>query len=216
MEKAAVVDIDGTLVDTNYQHAIAWFRAFCQCGIVLPVWRIHRHIGMGSDQLVEALAGDISQKTAQRIRSAHGSAYAALIDEVQPFPDAIELLDHLKRMGCRVALASSASDDELEHYRELLKPGTLVDAYVSASSVAATKPKPDLVLQALAAVDARSAVLIGDSVFDCMAAQHAGIATLAVLTGGFCASELRQAGASAVFDSLRQMIERADWRRTMV
>jgi HAD superfamily hydrolase (TIGR01549 family) len=217
MEKAVVVDIDGTLVDTNYQHAIAWFRAFCQRGIVLPVWRIHRHIGMGADQLVGALAGEaISPDLAEAIRTTHRSEYAKLIEEVQPFPDAISFLGHVKGLGYQVVLATSASDAELEHYLGLLKPGALVDAYVNASSVQATKPEPDLVTQALAACDARSGVLIGDSVFDCIAAERAGIATLAVLTGGFCASELRQAGALSVFDCLGQLIEQADWGRTMV
>src|SRR3954471_14348581 len=121
MPPAAILDIDGTLVDTNYQHAIAWYRAFRQHGLVLPVWRIHRHIGMGGDQLVAALAGEgTEEREGDDIRPAEKALSLALIDEVQPFRDARELIVDLRARGLSVVLASSAKADEVEHYLDLL------------------------------------------------------------------------------------------------
>src|SRR5436305_12345438 len=105
----AVLDIDGTLVDTNYQHAIAWYRAFRQSGIVLPVWRIHRHIGMGGDQLVAALTDEqTDDEKGEEIRTAEKALYMAMIEEVEPMEGARELIERLKRDGKTVVLASSA------------------------------------------------------------------------------------------------------------
>src|SRR5438477_7232590 len=117
----AVLDIDGTLVDTNYQHALAWFRAFRAHGIVLPVWRIHRHIGMGGDQLVEALTDERTERElGDRIREEEKRRYFELIDEVEPMDGARELIEQLARRGHRVVLASSAKEDEVEHYLDQL------------------------------------------------------------------------------------------------
>jgi beta-phosphoglucomutase-like phosphatase (HAD superfamily) len=121
MPPAAILDVDGTLVDTNYQHAIAWYRAFRRHGEVLPIWRIHRHIGMGGDQLVRALCGDaVEDQKGDDIRDAEGDLYAELIDEVEPLAGATELIRDLERRGHAVVLASSAKADEVEHYVDLL------------------------------------------------------------------------------------------------
>jgi beta-phosphoglucomutase-like phosphatase (HAD superfamily) len=118
---AAILDIDGTLVDSNYQHAIAWYRALRQHGHVLPIWRIHRHIGMGGDQLVASLCGDeVEEQQGDDIRDAEKALYMALIDEVEPLAGARELIVDLQRMGRRIVLASSAKPDEVEHYLDLL------------------------------------------------------------------------------------------------
>jgi beta-phosphoglucomutase-like phosphatase (HAD superfamily) len=106
---AALLDVDGTLVDTNYQHTLAWFRAFRRHGIVLPMWRIHRHIGMGGDHLVTALCGDeVEERIGDAVREAEKGLYGELIEEVEALPDARALIDELKRRGHAVVLASSA------------------------------------------------------------------------------------------------------------
>ncbi len=102
-EPAAILDIDGTLVDSNYHHAIAWYRAFRQHDVVLPVWRIHRHIGMGGDQLVAAVAGEeVERERGDDIRAAETERYAELIEEVRPLEGARELIEDLKRDGRQV------------------------------------------------------------------------------------------------------------------
>src|SRR5918912_1054700 len=136
MARAALLDVDGTLIDANYQHALAWFRAFRQHGIVLPVWRIHRHIGMGGDQLIPALAGGrVERDIGEDLRAAEKSLYLATIDEVQPLPGARDLLRKLKQRGCTVVVASSAKQEELEHYVGVLHAGGLVDAWTSSADV---------------------------------------------------------------------------------
>jgi HAD superfamily hydrolase (TIGR01549 family) len=209
MSQAAILDIDGTLVDTNYHHAIAWFRAFRQHGEALPVWRIHRHIGMGGDQLVESLCGaEVESDKGDDIRAAEKALYMALIDEVEPFAGARELIGELKERGHAVVLASSAKPDEVEHYLDLLDARDSVDAWTESSDVEATKPEPDLVRAAMDKAGADDAVMVGDSTWDCEAAKRAGIESVAVLTGGFSEAELREAGAAAVFESIDELRER--------
>jgi HAD superfamily hydrolase (TIGR01549 family) len=211
MPPAAILDIDGTLVDTNYHHAIAWYRAFRQFQIIVPVWRIHRHIGMGGDQLVAAVCGrDAEQRHGDDIRAAEKDQYASLIGETAPFEGAAELLRTLKRRGHRLVLASSAKPDEVDHYLGLLDAGELADGWTTAADVAATKPQPDLVLAAVEKAGADQAVLVGDSTWDCEAAKRAGVPAVAVLTGGFSEQELRDAGAVAVFDSIPALDQRLD------
>ena len=126
---AAILDIDGTLVDSNYHHAIAWYRAFVAHDLVLPVWRIHRHIGMGGDQLVAALCGDeVEREHGDDIRATEKDRYVELIDEVRPLEGARELIQDLKRNGREVVLASSAKPEEVDHYLDLLDARELADA----------------------------------------------------------------------------------------
>jgi HAD superfamily hydrolase (TIGR01549 family) len=204
---AAILDIDGTLVDTNYQHTIAWYRAFLQSGTVLPLWRVHRHIGMGGDQLVASLAGEgFDREHGEDVRAAEKVLYMQLIDEVRPFADARALLEHLKAQDHTVVLASSAKPDEVEHYLDLLDARDLADDWTHAGDVERTKPQPDLVAAAVEKAGGGSAVMVGDSTWDCEAAKRAGLDTIAVLTGGFSEGELRDAGASAVFASLSDLL----------
>jgi HAD superfamily hydrolase (TIGR01549 family) len=208
---AAILDIDGTLVDTNYHHALAWYRAFLQSGKVLPVWRIHRHIGMGGDQLVAALAGDeFDAEHGEDVRAAEKVLYTAVIDEVRPFADARALLEHLKAQGHAVVLASSAKPEEVEHYLDLLDARDLADDWTHAGDVERTKPEPDLVAAAVEKAGGGDAVMVGDSTWDCEAAKRAGLPTVAVLTGGFSEAELREAGASSVFASLSDLLAHLD------
>jgi HAD superfamily hydrolase (TIGR01549 family) len=211
MRPAAILDIDGTLVDTNYHHAIAWYRAFHQHEVVLPIWRIHRHIGMGGDHLVEALGGErLEKEKGEDIRAAEKVLYAELIGEVEPLEGARALIEDLKERGHAVVLASSAKEDEVEHYLELLDARELADGWTTSADVEATKPEPDLVQAAIDKAGGGEAVMVGDSTWDCEAAKRAGIATVAVLTGGFSEAELRDAGAVAVYKSIDELRESLD------
>jgi HAD superfamily hydrolase (TIGR01509 family) len=206
---AAILDIDGTLVDSNYQHALAWYRAMREHGHVLPIWRIHRHIGMGGDQLVKALCGEeVEERDGDAIREAEGRHYFAMIDEVEPLEGARDLIADLKESGHRVVLASSAKPEEVDHYLDLLDARGLTDDWTSAGDVEQTKPAPDLVQTAIEKIGGGPAVMVGDSTWDCEAARRAGVPTIAVLTGGFSEAELRSAGAVAVFGSIVELCER--------
>jgi HAD superfamily hydrolase (TIGR01509 family) len=201
--RAAILDVDGTLVDTNYHHALAWYRAFRQNGIVLPIWRIHRHIGMGGDKMIRAVAGDeVEEEQGDDIRAAEKPLFMALIEEVEPLADARELMADLKERGHTVVLASSAKQNELDHYLDLLDARELADGWTSSADVEATKPSPDLVHAALDKAGTNDAVMVGDTTWDCEAARQAGVETVAVLTGGFSEQELRDGGAVTVFESL--------------
>ncbi|HEY2006708.1 MAG TPA: HAD family hydrolase [Solirubrobacteraceae bacterium] len=209
----AILDIDGTLVDTNYQHSLAWFRAFRRFDITLPIWRIHRHIGMGGDQVVTALCSEETERHhGDDIREAEGEEYARLIDEVQVFDRARELILALKDRGHAVVLASSAKEPEVEHYLGLLDAAEIVDGWTTSADVQETKPAPDLVRAGLDRVggDADDAVMIGDTPWDIEAAAKAGVPTYAVITGGFSEQELRDAGARDVYESVAALERELD------
>jgi HAD superfamily hydrolase (TIGR01509 family) len=208
MPRVAILDVDGTLVDTNYHHAIAWFRAFRRHFLTLQVWRIHRHIGMGGDQLVAALAGDeVEERLGDSIRDAESELYRELIGEVQAMDGSRQLIEDLKDAGNAVVLASSAKEWEVQHYLELLEAAEMVDAWTTSDDVERTKPEPDLVHAALEKVGGQpaEAILIGDTVWDVEAARRAGVEALAVLTGGFSEQELSDAGARDVFTSVEEL-----------
>jgi len=209
----AVLDIDGTLVDTNYQHALAWYRAFRRHGIVLPVWLVHRHIGMGGDQVVEALTDEQTERElGEQIREAEGELYFEMIEEVEPMRGSRELIEEVHRRGHAVVLASSAKEQEVEHYLDLLDARELADGWTTSADVEATKPEPDLVKAALDRVDGQpgDAVMIGDTPWDVRAARKAGVETIAVRTGGFGVDELRESGAVAVFESVAELCDGLD------
>ncbi|MGI8945892.1 MAG: HAD family hydrolase [Thermoleophilaceae bacterium] len=210
----AILDIDGTLVDTNYHHALAWYRAFRDHDLTLPLWRIHRSMGMGGDQLVVALAGEEwDERHGDGVRAAEKERYLELIEEVEPLPEARRLLEVLSERGHSIVLASSAKQDEVDHYLDLLDARELADSWTTSADVDATKPEPDLIRAALeqgGGGRGGQAVLIGDSTYDCEAAARAGVATIAVRTGGFADDELRAAGAAAVYISLEELIEHLD------
>jgi HAD superfamily hydrolase (TIGR01509 family) len=199
-------------VDTNYQHAIAWYRAFRRHEIVLPVWRIHRHIGMGGDQMVTALTDeDTEREQGDDIRSTETEFYGELIGEVETMESSRELIEELKKRGHTVILASSAKEDEVEHYVKLLDARELAD-WTTSADVESTKPAPDLVHAALERTggDPQDAVMIGDTPWDVRAAAAADVPTIAVLTGGFSVEELKESGAVAVFESVAELCAALD------
>jgi HAD superfamily hydrolase (TIGR01509 family) len=206
MPPAVIFDIDGTLVDTNYQHALAWYRAFRGQGVVMPIWQIHRAIGIGSDRVVEMLAGEqVEQDLGETLREAVGPLFQEMIDEVEPMHGAHELLRDLKQAGHAVVLASSAEEEEVEHYIKLLDAQQLIDGYTTSADVKETKPEPDIVHAAVNKAGGGPAVMIGDSTWDCKAATRAELPSIGVLTGGFSEQELTEAGATIVFDSVEHL-----------
>jgi HAD superfamily hydrolase (TIGR01549 family) len=206
MVMTAVVDIDGTLIDSNYQHALAWYRAFRSYEITLPVWRLHRAIGMGGDQLVAAVAGDrVEEELGDRLRDRWGAEFAPMLDEVQPLDGARELLEELRESDVTVALASSGKPEHVDHYLDLIDGRSVADTWTTAEDVARTKPSPDLMQVAVERVEGETALVIGDSVWDLAAAKRAGYPGYAVRTGGFAPDELYQAGAVEVFESLSDL-----------
>jgi HAD superfamily hydrolase (TIGR01549 family) len=209
--EAALLDLDGTLIDANYQHALAWYRAFRRFDIVLPVWRLHRHIGMGGDQYVAAVASDdVERRSGDDLRDAHSEEFQKVRDECAPVEGASDLLRELKRRGLTVVLASSSGEDDLEFFVERLDARDCIDAATTRDDVERTKPHPDAIEAALEKARTRDAVMVGDSRWDIEAAAKAGLETICVLTGGWSEQELREHGAAAVFDSFPHLIERLD------
>ena len=204
----AILDVDGTLVDSNYFHTIAWYRAFRRLGETLPLVDLHRHVGMGGDQLVSAVAGeDFEREKGDDVRDVETEEYQQLIDEVALLDGAKALIETLRERGDTVVLASSAKQSEVEHYLGLLEVDDL--PYTTSADVETTKPAPDLVEAALAKAgkEGDEAFMLGDSVYDCEAAERAGVRCYGLLTGGFSEEELRQAGATDVHRHLPDVIE---------
>lgn len=211
----AVFDIDGTLVDTAYHHAMAWSRAFRRFGVVIPVWRLHRAIGMGGDQLVAAVAGDDTEtEHGDDLRSAWAEEFAPMLDEIRPFDGVQDLLADVAGRGLTVVLASSGAPRDVDAYLDLFDGRSLAAGWTTSEDVDRTKPHPDLLLAAVAKVGGRSAVVVGDSVWDFEAARRAGMPGYGVRTGGFCSAELRESGALEVFDSVGDL--RAALDRTLL
>jgi HAD superfamily hydrolase (TIGR01509 family) len=209
-ERLAIFDVDGTLVDSTYHHALAWQRAFAAHEIALPMWRIHREIGKGGDRLVPDLAGEqVEREQGDALRDLQHERYTELVDEVQPLAGAHELLVTAKRDGWRIALASSGHAEELDRYLELLDLADVPDALVSSADVETTKPAPDLLglarERAAPNVEPGSVLMVGDAVWDCEAARRAGFTPVAVLSGGIGRDELERAGAAAVFATLHEL-----------
>jgi phosphoglycolate phosphatase-like HAD superfamily hydrolase len=201
--RCAVFDIDGTLVDSNYQHVLAWHRAFLRYDAPQPLWQIHRHLGMGGDKLVAAVAGPaLEEAHGDAIRERWKQEFDELIDEVVAVPAATELLTAVKEAGATLVLASSGKPDHVEHFVDMLGARDLADAWTTSDDVEATKPDPDLLAVALERVGRPAAVTFGDSTWDAVAAGRLGLPAVEVRTGGFGTDELRDAGAVEVFDSL--------------
>jgi HAD superfamily hydrolase (TIGR01549 family) len=207
----AIFDVDGTLVDTNYQHALAWYRAFREFDILLPIWRLHRAIGMGGDQLVANVAGDeVEEQHGSALREAWVDEFDRMIDEVQPFDGAHDLLKDVKSRGFRLVLASSGKTKHVDRFLDLVDARSIADAWTTSDDVERSKPEPDLVSTALKKVEGASGLMVGDSTWDCVAAAKLDVPSLAVRTGGFSIEELTEAGASRVFESLREFAECLD------
>ena len=197
MTKAALLDVDVTLVDSVYQHALTWQRALAHHGYEVPAWTCHRHIGMGGDQIVTALAGEEGERDhGDDLRELESNLFGDLIDEIGPLPGAADLVNALSERGHDVVLASSAGGDEAEAHIDELGVRETISGYTTSADVEATKPEPDLVKAAI------------EKAGDVEAAKRAGIESIGLLCGGFSEAELREAGAVAVFEDPAELLER--------
>ena len=211
MADTAIFDVDGTLVDTNYQHALAWFRAFRRFDITRPLWRIHRGIGMGGDTFVPEVGGqDVEEAHGDALRDAWVEEFDQMIGEIQPFEGAYELLREVKDRGFHLVLASSGKTKHVERFLDLINGKELADAFTTSEDAETSKPAPDIVKVALAKVEGASGVMVGDSVYDVQSAAKLDIPTIALRTGGFGADELSSVGAIKVYDSLVELREHLD------
>ena len=204
-----VFDLDGTLVDSNYQHAIAWHRAFRKHGYRAAIWEIHRHVGMGGDQFVEALLGEEAEKAdGDELRDGHSEEFSKLIGEVEAIEGASELIAELDDAGATVIIGSSAEQDECDHYVEMLDAAERIAGATTSADAEHSKPDPELIETALEKFGSGGpALMIGDATWDVKAADAAGVRTLGLLTGGFSESELREVGAVEVSHSIAVLRE---------
>jgi HAD superfamily hydrolase (TIGR01549 family) len=210
----AVLDIDGTLLDSNYHHVIAWSRAFEHVlgehdeERHVPAAAIHRAIGMGGDRLVAAAAGEhVEERYGDEVRSRWKTEYDALTDETQLLDGARELLAELGRAGLTVVLASSSIPQHAERPLELLRADEHSDAWTTSEDAAESKPDPELLDTALKKAGGGRAVMIGDAVWDVEAAQRESIPTIGLLSGGYGRQELLDAGAAAVYEGPRDLLD---------
>jgi HAD superfamily hydrolase (TIGR01509 family) len=209
---AALFDIDGTLVDSNYVHVNAWQRAFHAVGHPVDAWRIHRAIGMGSSQLLSLLLGVAADELGGKVKQLHSDFYRESSELLRPFEHARDLVTTLAGRGAKVVLASSAAPDELALLRAILDIDQVVAAITSSENVQVAKPDPEIVEVALdrAQTTAGHAVFIGDAVWDVLAAKQVGVPTIGLLSGGTSAAELTEAGAVAIYDDAAALLRELD------
>ena len=208
--RAVLFDVDGTLVDTNYLHTVAWWEAFAQAGHDVPMASVHRAIGMGSDRMLDALLpADRDTSADSDIKTAHSALYSVYWSRLRPLPGAARLLRACHDKGLRVVLASSADPDQLTVLRAALDADDAIDAATSSGDADASKPAPDLVQVAMdqAGAAPEESVFIGDSVWDVQACRLAGVPCVGVLTGGTSRAELTDAGAVAVYEGAADLME---------
>jgi HAD superfamily hydrolase (TIGR01509 family) len=209
--RAVLFDVDGTLVDSNYLHVDSWTRAFEEVGAPVSAWRVHRAIGLDSSRLLDELLGDRADELGDAAKDAQSRLYRELWPRLRRFDGARELLESLHGDGIRVVLATSAPEDELEQLRAVLDCDDVIHAATNADDVETAKPEPDILSVALerAGVDASEALMVGDALWDGIAAGRAGIRFVGVRSGGISAAELREAAAVEVLDdvsSLRSLL----------
>lgn len=207
MARVLILDVDGTLMDTNYLHTEAWARAFDELGYQVPRAGIHRQIGRGSDQLIREFVQD--EGDAQRINELHGEFYQSTQKYGYPLPGAKKLIDGLANNGQEVWLATSAKPEELELYMEQLQVEDKLAGIVNSSDVEESKPAPDIFGLALekAGASPDETIAVGDAVWDVLSAKAAGLRAIAVLTGGaYDREELEEAGADKVCDDCADLL----------
>jgi HAD superfamily hydrolase (TIGR01509 family) len=201
------LDIDGTLMDTNYLHIEAWAQAFEEVGARPPRSRIHHQVGKGSDKLIPEFLED---QKAERVSELHSEFYAELQERGHPLPGAKKLIASLVEGGYEVWLATSAKPEELEHHMSELEAEGWISGVVSSDEAEESKPAPDIFGVALerAGTAPEDAVVVGDSIWDIEAAKEAGVRVAAVMTGGaFSRAELEEAGAYAVYEDCAELLE---------
>jgi HAD superfamily hydrolase (TIGR01509 family) len=212
---AVLFDVDGTLVDSNYLHVHAWYRAFSEAGLAVEAWRLHRGIGMDGATLVRTLSGDAPDEVQDRLKELHDRHYRETAHLLTPLPGARQLLRRVADLGLQVVLATSAPEAELAMLREVLDSEDVISEVTSSQDVDTAKPEPGIVQVALdrAGVNADAAVFVGDAVWDAEAAKRAKVPSIGVRSGGVAQSELENAGAEAVFDNPKDLLDHLDATR---
>ena len=208
MVKVVVLDVDGTLMDTNYLHTEAWARAFEEAAHRVPRAMLHEQVGKGAALLISELVED--EETIEKIQDLHSEFYGELQEYGHPLPGSKELISSLKERGYEVWFVTSAKDEELEHHMQELEAEDRIDGVVNSSAVENPKPAPDIFEEALrrAGASADETVAVGDAVWDVEAAREAGIRTVAVLSGGAYHKEaLEEAGAVAVYEDCAALLD---------
>jgi HAD superfamily hydrolase (TIGR01509 family) len=208
MARVVVLDVDGTLMDTNYLHTEAWARAFERAGHRVPRVKLHREVGKGATLLIHDFVDD--EETAEKIQGFHSEVYEELQEYGHPLPGAKELISSLEDRGYEVWFVTSAKDEELAHHIQELDAEDRIEGVVNSSAVENPKPAPDIFEETLrrAGASAEETVALGDAVWDIEAAREAGIRTVAVLSGGaFHRSELEEAGAVDVYEDCAALLD---------
>lgn len=205
---AVLVDMDGTLIDSNWFHTLAWWRALQASGDDVSMARLHPLIGMGSDQMMDDLFGE----ERPGLSDAHSEEFEPFKSELKAFPGAADLLTELRRRGARVVLATSSKEADLKEGLEAIGADDAVDDVVHGDMVGASKPAPDIFATALKelGLDPERTVVVGDTGWDIEAASKAGLECVAVLTGGWTRADLENAGATAVYDDVADLLEHLD------
>ncbi|MFJ1747749.1 HAD family hydrolase [Streptomyces sp. NPDC088116] len=216
--RAALFDIDGTLVDTNHLHVTTWWEAFHQAGHTVRMSAIHRAVGLGSGDLIAHLLGDERDRDQDaEIIAAHTTLYGTYLDRLPAFDGAGDLLRSLADRGWRIVLATSAGEDELAALRRAIDADDVIaDDVMSGTAggqgVAGGKRGPDPVHRALdlAGVPAERAVFVGDTVWDMEAASRAGVRAVALLSGGIPRAALESTGAREVYEDATDLLAQLD------
>lgn len=213
MIQAVLLDIDGTLIDNNALHLLAWQRALRRVGKHIEATAILHRLGMGSDKFAADVLGPDAGDALEKVRTYQGEEYSdkGLIDHAEPLPGAVELLRELKRRGVRTALASSAKPEEADKSLALLGGREAIDELVTSGDVSATKPDPDIFAQALEKLGRPAeALVIGDTIYDIASAHKLGLPCVGVLSGGIERHVLEQAGANAIYTGVAEVLAQLD------
>ncbi|WP_146362902.1 HAD family hydrolase [Arthrobacter yangruifuii] len=212
-KRGVLFDVDGTLVDSNYLHAVAWWQAFRRMEHDVPMSAIHRAIGMGGDKLVEHLLGEDRNKDEdEQLDATHGAIFSTWWPSLRSFDGASDLLNACSDKDLTVVLASSASEAELKFLRTVIEADAAITGATSSSDAEASKPSPDILEAALEAggLQAEDTIFVGDSVWDVKAAGKLSIPTIGVTCGGTSEAELREAGAQEVYENPRDLLAALD------
>lgn len=200
-DAAVILDLDGTLVDSVYEHVRAWKLAFQRIGVEIPAARIHRAIGMGGDRLVAAVAGDsVEHGMGDEVRDLHDQIFMEAVGEVRALPGASDLLHAIAESGRRTVLASSSPPDQVDRLLEQVADAHVLGEIVTGDDAEASKPAPEIISVAAQRIGADSAVVVGDAVWDVESAARAGLRCVGLRSGGISGDELLEAGAVAVYD----------------
>lgn len=207
--RAVLFDVDGTLIDSSYLHALAWWQAFRREGHDIPMSALHRCVGMGGDKLVQHFLPECDDATQESLLTTHGAVFSTFWPSLRAFDGARDLLAACSQAGLAVGLASSAQQRDLDASMEVLAARDVIDAWTSSGDAEASKPDPDILVACLEKlkIDAADAVFVGDAVWDVQAAAALGIQAIALTCGGISAGELRDAGAAEIYDSPRQLLD---------